>query len=59
MNKHYKKHPPHTNRFNEFEEFYDKTGFLIREKQRTIDFFYDHEHGWFDEYGNYYNKDGN
>jgi hypothetical protein len=43
------------NRFNEFEEFVDETGFLIREGRRTTYFFYDEVRGWFDEYGSYFN----
>ena len=42
-----------------FQEFCDKTGFSIKENNRTIDFFYDPFHGWFDEYSNYYNEYGN
>ncbi len=53
--KYFKKHPPHSHRFDEFQEFCDKTGFSIKENNRTIDFFYDPFHGWFDEYSNYYN----
>ncbi len=45
-------------RFADFEEYKDGKGFSIRERGRVIDFNYDSEKGWFDEFGNYYNKDG-
>lgn len=46
---------PNPDRFLEFEEFRDQTGFTIYEDGHHIDFYYDNFGGWFDEYGNYYN----
>jgi hypothetical protein len=31
---------------------------VVEEKGKEIEFFYDNLHGWFDEYGNYYDKNG-
>lgn len=39
-------------------EFEDKTGFSIRERGRSIEFYFDKLGGWFDESGNYYNSSG-
>ncbi len=48
------KHPPNPDRFLNYEEFEDKKGFKVEGKS----FFYDDFGGWFDEFKNYYNKDG-
>lgn len=45
-------------RFEEFEEFNDHSGFLIREYGQELEFYFDRERGWFDEFGNYYNRHG-
>ena len=45
-------------RFDEFEEFKDGTGFTVYENDRYIDFYFDKFRGWFDEDGNYFNSDG-
>lgn len=49
---------PNPARFEDYEENKDATGFTIQEKGRSIEFYYDQDKGWFDEDGNYYNKDG-
>ena len=49
---------PNPNRFLEYEEFKNGKGFTIQEKGRYIDFYFDDEGGWFDEFGNYYNSNG-
>jgi hypothetical protein len=58
MSSRYHNQKPNSRRFEVFDEFTDGSGFTIKEGGRSIDFFYDKFRGWFDESGNYYNKDG-
>ncbi len=53
-----KKLMPNPDRFYQFSENIDGSGFVISEYGKEIEFFYDKYKGWFDEYGNYYNKNG-
>ena len=45
-------------RFLEYTLYQDEKGFFINENGQKITFDFDKDGGWFDEYGNYYNKDG-
>ena len=49
---------PDERRFENYDEFIDRTGFKIKEEGHYISFYYDKFKGWFDEYGNYYNAEG-
>lgn len=45
-------------RFFEFQENIDGSGFVVEENGREVEFFYDGQKGWFDEIGNYFNSSG-
>jgi len=50
-----KKHPPEPSRFEEYILIEGGAGFTV--KGGTHVFYFDEYGGWFDEWGNYYNKD--
>ena len=41
----------------DFSEFDNGKGFTLEEEYSSTEFFYDQYKGWFDEQGNYYDKD--
>ncbi len=49
------KKPPQPDRFKEYDEAEDGSGFFLPD---GTFFEFDKFGGWFDEFGNYYNKDG-